>query len=103
MALFSSCRFSRRGFTHVFMFLVLGGYTALGALLFIALEAPYEEEEKQDIVAERTQLIEALWEHHVQNKGLNFSRWEGVSEQMKPQLLLLLESSSRHFNYFDSI
>nr|XP_053627016.1 potassium channel subfamily K member 18-like isoform X3 [Cherax quadricarinatus] len=70
--------FSRKGFTHVFMFLILAGYTALGALLFIALEAPHENEEKQDIETVRTHLIESLWENQVQNKGLNFSRWEGI-------------------------
>ncbi|XP_042236740.1 potassium channel subfamily K member 18-like isoform X2 [Homarus americanus] len=70
--------FSRKGFAHVFMFLVLAGYTALGALLFIALEAPHENEEKAEIEKARAKLIESVWESLVQNKGINFTRWEGI-------------------------
>lgn len=64
------------------MFLVLALYTALGALLFIAVEAPHEQEEKADIENERNRLLEGLWHHHTHNKGLNYSRWQGVSEGM---------------------
>ncbi|XP_063851177.1 uncharacterized protein LOC135094755 isoform X1 [Scylla paramamosain] len=71
--------FSKKGFTHVFMFLVLALYTALGALLFIAIEGPHENEEKNDIESERKLLLERLWDHQTLNKDLNFTRWEGIA------------------------
>ncbi|XP_045129641.1 uncharacterized protein LOC123515187 isoform X2 [Portunus trituberculatus] len=71
--------FSKKGFTHVFMFLVLALYTALGALLFIAIEGPHENEEKHDIESERKLLLERLWDHQTLNKDLNFTRWEEIA------------------------
>ncbi|XP_069172634.1 potassium channel subfamily K member 18 isoform X2 [Procambarus clarkii] len=76
--------FSRKGFTHVFMFLILAGYTALGALLFMALEAPHEEEIKHKYEEAKITLIETLWENTVQNRAINFSNWEKiVDNQLK--------------------
>ncbi|XP_018015539.1 TWiK family of potassium channels protein 18 isoform X2 [Hyalella azteca] len=52
---------SRKGFTHVFMFLMIAAYTALGAALFMALEAPHENAEKLVIEYERNRLIDDLY------------------------------------------
>ncbi|MPC30608.1 TWiK family of potassium channels protein 7 [Portunus trituberculatus] len=61
------------------MFLVLALYTALGALLFIAIEGPHENEEKHDIESERKLLLERLWDHQTLNNDLNFTRWEEIA------------------------
>ena len=59
--MFYFTRLSRKWFSHVFIFIVLMGYTALGAALFIAVEAPHETVEKADMVLERTKLIKTIW------------------------------------------
>ncbi|XP_063585437.1 TWiK family of potassium channels protein 7-like [Penaeus indicus] len=71
---------SRRGFTHVFMFLILAGYTALGALLFIAIESPHETEEKNDIDEARRKLMQGLWEER-HSLG-NFTDWETLAKDL---------------------
>ncbi|XP_042889756.1 uncharacterized protein LOC122264773 [Penaeus japonicus] len=71
---------SRRGFTHVFMFLILAGYTALGALLFIAIESPHETEEKHDIEEARLQLVRGLWDQR--DSGGNFTDWEMLAKDL---------------------
>ncbi|XP_050690699.1 TWiK family of potassium channels protein 18-like isoform X8 [Eriocheir sinensis] len=77
--------FSHKGFTHVFMFLVLALYTALGALLFMAIEGPHEKEHKANIIYERNKLLDGLWHHHTYNRDLNFSSWESmVKSMLKP-------------------
>ena len=67
---------SRKGFTHVFMFLILVGYTALGALLFMAFEAPHENVEKLAIHHERMKLIDNLWNY----TGTDYEQYIKVSK-----------------------
>ncbi|XP_047488243.1 potassium channel subfamily K member 18-like [Penaeus chinensis] len=71
---------SRSGFTHFFMFLILAGYTALGALLFIAIESPHETEEKLDIEEARLRLMQGLWDER--NSGGNFTDWELLAKDL---------------------
>ncbi|KAF2353625.1 Potassium channel domain [Trinorchestia longiramus] len=54
-------KWSKKGFTHVFMFLMIAAYTALGAALFIMIEAPHENTEKLIIEYERNRLIDDLF------------------------------------------
>ncbi|XP_068220616.1 potassium channel subfamily K member 18-like [Palaemon carinicauda] len=81
---------SRRGFTHVFMFLVLAGYTALGAGLFILIEGPPEnailkENEhifrslEKNATDEKNRLIQNLWTKN--NK--NIHSWDVWRSEVK--------------------
>ncbi|XP_037778654.1 TWiK family of potassium channels protein 7-like [Penaeus monodon] len=62
------------------MFLILAGYTALGALLFIAIESPHETDEKNDIDEARLRLMRGLWDER--NSGGNFTDWEALAKDL---------------------
>ncbi|XP_066938777.1 potassium channel subfamily K member 18-like [Macrobrachium rosenbergii] len=81
---------SRRGFTHVFMFLILAGYTALGAGLFILIEggpekAVLQENEhiyrslEKNATDEKNRLIQNLWTKN--NK--NIRSWDVWRSEVK--------------------
>ncbi|KAL7645882.1 UNVERIFIED_CONTAM: hypothetical protein RMT77_002779 [Armadillidium vulgare] len=72
---------SKKGFTHVFMFAIFIAYTALGALLFIACEAPHEEAEKLLMTEERLLLTKELW-----NKKSTSTDYERFTEEVKELL-----------------
>ncbi|XP_014207097.1 TWiK family of potassium channels protein 18-like [Copidosoma floridanum] len=51
---------SKRWFTHIFLFFVLFLYSVLGAFLFIYIEGKHENAVQQDIVKERDEMIEKI-------------------------------------------
>lgn len=73
---------SHKGFTHVFMFLMIAAYTALGAALFIIIEGPHETAEKLEIELERDRLIGDLF---VESRLHNRTNWiQMARKRLKP-------------------
>ncbi|XP_025602510.1 TWiK family of potassium channels protein 18 isoform X2 [Athalia rosae] len=55
---------SKRWFTHIFLFLVVFLYSVLGALIFITVEGPYENRQRRDMRKDRNDtltVIKDLW------------------------------------------
>ncbi|XP_044727240.1 potassium channel subfamily K member 18 isoform X2 [Chrysoperla carnea] len=53
---------SKKWFTHMFLFLVIALYSAAGAAIFVAVEAPHEQQELKKIRHDRIEVIKELWD-----------------------------------------
>lgn len=66
--------FSTMWFSHVFLLAILLSYAALGAWIFMCVEAYHEKEVKDDIVKNRNSLQQKLW--NLSLESLNDSEWQ---------------------------
>ncbi|XP_043222962.1 TWiK family of potassium channels protein 18-like [Amphibalanus amphitrite] len=87
-------RWSRRGFTHIFLFVVLMTYNAIGACIMMILEKP-EANQHRDLEELKMDTVQRLWNVTSQLSTLNSAAFTKVAQD---ELNVLLNVSWQQFD-----
>ncbi|KAJ8865807.1 hypothetical protein PR048_033329 [Dryococelus australis] len=70
---------SKRWFTHIFLFLVVLSYSLLGATMFVAVEGTNEEAERAFVHRERSSMLQDLRRLALDPQYVDEAEWEGAA------------------------
>ncbi|XP_063239872.1 uncharacterized protein LOC134540833 [Bacillus rossius redtenbacheri] len=87
---------SKKWFTHIFLFLVVLTYSLVGAVIFIAVEGTSEEAERADVRQERSDMLQDVRKLAFDPQYADAEEWEGAATRRVREFEDRLHEAFKH-------